>query len=264
MRAVAPSSLLPNSTDRVRIAIVSPDILARIRQVFADKNLDVEIVRMPYVEVAVRPATGTPATGRPVLEAVPDRWTGGGSRPGLPTARRLCAEYRLNVVGQAGEPDTTADLPARHEDAPDPEVPDEAGPAASALSRRQHEVMALVSRGARNAEIAERLRLSEKTVKNHINRIFRQLGANSRVEAVLLWQRDQRNGLTPPSAVQRIGDAGCASTASRESRRPVTAAASAAPNSATFSRAWSARSSADRWDSSGHGILARPDRANAS
>jgi len=30
-------------------------------------------------------------------------------------------------------------------------------------------------------------------VKNHINRIFRSLGAGSRVEAVLIWQRQQRD-----------------------------------------------------------------------
>lgn len=29
-------------------------------------------------------------------------------------------------------------------------------------------------------------------MKNHINRIFRSLGAGSRVEAVLIWQRHQR------------------------------------------------------------------------
>ncbi|MBD0740255.1 hypothetical protein [Streptomyces sp. CBMA29] len=54
MTVVATSA--PISPTRVRIAIVSPDILAQIRQVFARKNLDVEFLRMPYVEVAVAPA----------------------------------------------------------------------------------------------------------------------------------------------------------------------------------------------------------------
>ena len=69
-------------------------------------------------------------------------------------------------------------------------VPDAVGDGIT-LSQRQREVMTLMSRGARNAEIAETLHVTEKTVKNHINRIFRELGVDGRVEAVLLWQRYQ-------------------------------------------------------------------------
>lgn len=162
------ASPVPALPGRVRIAITSPDILAQIRQVFASKNLAVEIVRLPYVEVTVRPAAGTaPRTGQPAA-----------------AARRLCAEYRLNVV------ETAAALPVRDRPRPAGTGRNAAEPGpADRLSRRQHEVMALVSRGVRNAEIADRLGLSEKTVKNHLNRIFRTLGARSRIEAVLLWQR---------------------------------------------------------------------------
>ncbi|MDH6142762.1 MULTISPECIES: response regulator transcription factor [Kitasatospora] len=161
----------------VRIAITSPDILAQIRQVFASKNLAVEIVRMPYVEVAVRPAAGA------VGAAVTDR----------PAARRLCAEYRLSVVEVGGRP--AAEPPVPHSRPHLAAVPDtDADTPVAVLSQRQHEVMALVSRGVRNAEIAARLHVSEKTVKNHINRIFRSLGAGSRVEAVLIWQQHQRSG----------------------------------------------------------------------
>jgi DNA-binding NarL/FixJ family response regulator len=40
-----------------------------------------------------------------------------------------------------------------------------------------------------NADIAALLRVQQKTVKNHVNRIFTKLGARNRVEAVLIWQR---------------------------------------------------------------------------
>ena len=90
----------------------------------------------------------------------------------------LRAEYRLSVIPVA-------------EDRPDPVRVLEAGGREIALSQRQREVMALMSRGARNAEIAETLHVTEKTVKNHINRIFREMGVDGRVEAVLLWQRCQ-------------------------------------------------------------------------
>jgi DNA-binding NarL/FixJ family response regulator len=55
------------------------------------------------------------------------------------------------------------------------------------LSERQAEIMRLIAGGLTNGEIAARCFLSEKTVKNHINRIFAALGVRSRAEAVSLW-----------------------------------------------------------------------------
>lgn len=55
------------------------------------------------------------------------------------------------------------------------------------LSPREVEVMTLISRGRTNAQIARELFLSEKTVKNHINRIFAKLGVEDRAQAVSWW-----------------------------------------------------------------------------
>ncbi len=55
------------------------------------------------------------------------------------------------------------------------------------LSEREADVMALMAEGAANSEIARSLFISEKTVKNHINRIFTKLQANNRGHAVSLW-----------------------------------------------------------------------------
>lgn len=55
------------------------------------------------------------------------------------------------------------------------------------LSDREVEVMEQVARGRRNGEIAEVLFLSEKTVKNHINRLYGKLGVTSRGEAIATW-----------------------------------------------------------------------------
>lgn len=57
------------------------------------------------------------------------------------------------------------------------------------LSRREAEVMALVAEGLNNRQIAENFFLSEKTVKNHINRIFGKMHVTSRAEAVSIWLR---------------------------------------------------------------------------
>ena len=61
------------------------------------------------------------------------------------------------------------------------------------LTRREMEVLELLGKGLRNKDIAARLYLSEKTVKNHISNIFMKLHVNGRTEAALLAAR---HGLT--------------------------------------------------------------------
>ncbi|GAA1004946.1 response regulator transcription factor [Acrocarpospora pleiomorpha] len=58
----------------------------------------------------------------------------------------------------------------------------------TSLSKRETEVMDLIATGHSNGEIAQRLFLSEKTVKNHVNRIYSKLGVDSRVTAIDLWR----------------------------------------------------------------------------
>ena len=56
--------------------------------------------------------------------------------------------------------------------------------AASELTCRQRQLMALVAKGMTNKEIAARLQLSQFTVKNHIHRVMAHLQTDSRHEAV--------------------------------------------------------------------------------
>ena len=51
------------------------------------------------------------------------------------------------------------------------------------LSRREHEVLALISEGRTNREIGERLFISQKTVGVHVGNILAKLGVSGRVEA---------------------------------------------------------------------------------
>ncbi len=53
------------------------------------------------------------------------------------------------------------------------------------LTLRQQQLITLVAKGCTNKEIASHLNLSEFTVRNHIHRILKQVGAGSRSEAVL-------------------------------------------------------------------------------
>ncbi|MCG5212710.1 response regulator transcription factor [Streptosporangium sp. KLBMP 9127] len=59
---------------------------------------------------------------------------------------------------------------------------------ATGLSKRETEVMDLIATGHSNGEIAQRLFLSEKTVKNHVNRIYAKLGVDCRGTAIGLWR----------------------------------------------------------------------------
>jgi len=52
----------------------------------------------------------------------------------------------------------------------------------SLLSKRELEVVRLLAQGLSNREIAQRLELSQHTVKNHLFRIFEKLGVSSRIE----------------------------------------------------------------------------------
>ncbi len=59
---------------------------------------------------------------------------------------------------------------------------------AAGLSAREAEVMSLIADGQTNGEIAARLFLAEKTVKNHVRRIYSKLGVGSRPAAIAYWR----------------------------------------------------------------------------
>ncbi len=68
----------------------------------------------------------------------------------------------------------------------------DSGKVLGALTDGQREILALVSEGCSNREIANRVQLSENTVKTHLQEIFRKLGVRNRVEAAI---RAVREGL---------------------------------------------------------------------
>lgn len=60
------------------------------------------------------------------------------------------------------------------------------------LTRREAEILALLSQGLRNATIAKRLFLSTKTIEHHVSAILTKLGVTARTEAVALTRADRR------------------------------------------------------------------------
>lgn len=91
--------------------------------------------------------------------------------------------YLLEALGQA--------LPLRMVDAR----------GAVLLSRREQEVVRCVAEGLSNREIAQRLGLTEHTVKNYLFRIFDKLGVSKRVE-VVLYAYSLGDPMTPGNGVK--------------------------------------------------------------
>jgi DNA-binding NarL/FixJ family response regulator len=63
------------------------------------------------------------------------------------------------------------------------------------LTPREHEVLRLMAVGLRNADIAQGLTVSVKTVEHHVTRVFEKLGVQSRTQALI---EASEHGLLPP------------------------------------------------------------------
>ncbi len=71
------------------------------------------------------------------------------------------------------------------EEAPPPPPPSTRERERPPLSAREREIVALVAQGFKNKEMAEKMFISEQTVKNHLHNIFDKLGVSDRLELAL-------------------------------------------------------------------------------
>jgi DNA-binding NarL/FixJ family response regulator len=99
---------------------------------------------------------------------------------GIGLGRTLAPRRSASV---AGEPRTEASFPSPP-----------AGLAEQGVTPREREILGLIAAGLSNREIAERLCVSENTVKTHSSRVFAKLGARRRTEAVRIGKA---SGLIP-------------------------------------------------------------------
>jgi DNA-binding CsgD family transcriptional regulator len=78
-------------------------------------------------------------------------------------------------------------------------------PRTAGLSSREAQIMTLIAAGHSNGQIAAQLVLAEKTVKNHVNRIYAKLGVGSRPAAISCWapiapaDAEAASELSPPA-----------------------------------------------------------------
>jgi DNA-binding NarL/FixJ family response regulator len=101
---------------------------------------------------------------------------------------------RLMLTGYVFVPSEFQVLEAQRAQSAPPPLPAADMPAAKGaldrLTRREHEVLALVAEGFQNKHIAERLALSEHTVKLHLHHVISKLGARNRTDAALRYRRE--------------------------------------------------------------------------
>ena len=134
-----------------------------------------------YVHAALRAG----ASGFLLKDAYPEellagiRAVAGGDAVIAPAlTRRLLDAFAEQLRGPAGR--------ARADD-----------PRLATLTDREREILVAIGRGWTNGEIAERLVLSESTVKTHVGRVLAKVGARDRIQAVI-FAYDL--GLTRPHA----------------------------------------------------------------
>ncbi len=62
------------------------------------------------------------------------------------------------------------------------------------LRPRERQIVALAAHGLRNAEIADRLSISDQTVKNHLTAAYKLLRVRNRTSAIAIYWQAQRGG----------------------------------------------------------------------
>ena len=154
--------------------------------------MDLDMPVLDGIEATRRIVAERPATAVLVLTAFSDRRriTGAleaGARGYL--LKDLDAEHVADGIRAAARGESPLDPRAARtiieaRTAPDP---------LAGLSEREREVLGLLAEGLPNKLIARRLEISEKTVKSHLTRIFREIGVTDRTQAAL-WA--ERHGVT--------------------------------------------------------------------
>jgi DNA-binding NarL/FixJ family response regulator len=152
-------------------------------------------IRMPHLDglAATRAIVGSGISTRVVIlttydldEYVYDALRAGASGFMLKDVRASALVDAIRTVADGGgllAPSVTRRLIGKFSKQPGPGERDRV---LAMLTRREAEVLGLIAQGLTNAELADRLMISEATAKTHVSRILLKLGLRDRVQAVVL------------------------------------------------------------------------------
>ncbi|WP_267243151.1 LuxR C-terminal-related transcriptional regulator [Streptomyces sp. PR69] len=147
----------------------------------------------PSAADALPPAKPAGRTSATAYGANPARPSHARDLPSNPTGKPYPRVHSAIRHDQSAQPASLAQANVAHSSR-GPGVVGRLRGVRTALSRREVEVMELIAAGMTNQQIAASCFISQKTVKNHINRIFAKLGAGSRGEAIAIWHGARRGG----------------------------------------------------------------------
>jgi two-component system, NarL family, nitrate/nitrite response regulator NarL len=143
---------------------------------------------LPAARVVVVSGDANPSTVRAAVEAGAVGFVPKESSPDLMTAAlsvALNGGVYLPVLALASPANADRASAATTPGAPLRRIAD----VFQGLSQRQCEVLSCLARGLPNKTIARQLDIAEGTVKQHVNAVFREMGVNSRTEAVYVLAR---------------------------------------------------------------------------
>jgi pimeloyl-ACP methyl ester carboxylesterase/DNA-binding CsgD family transcriptional regulator len=159
-----------------------PEMAARIMEASAEIDVvdKLRSVRVPTLVIHGRNDGRVPfSEGRTFASNIPDaQFVALESRNHIlletePAWGRFCAAFDQFVSGTAGQ-STASAAPALN------------APLLDQLTDRERAILGHLAHGLSNAEIAERVFISEKTVRNHLTSIFSKLDVDSRAKAIVL------------------------------------------------------------------------------
>lgn len=107
------------------------------------------------------------------------------------TARELIEVLHLVQAGQSYVSPILAAGLLREMSKAKPTLPQQSENILGELSERENQILSLISEGLSNLAIAQRLFLTEKTIKHYVTNIFHKLNVQNRVQAALLAQKTQ-------------------------------------------------------------------------
>ncbi|MFH1138860.1 MAG: LuxR C-terminal-related transcriptional regulator [Pseudomonadota bacterium] len=103
----------------------------------------------------------------------------------------ISEKLEYQVFDRDGRPVSTVAIEVdKSRTGPPPAAPAPPGPLPAGLTRRELEVLRLVSQGAANPEISRQLNISPHTVKSHLLHIFNKTGLNDRTQAAVWAARN--------------------------------------------------------------------------
>lgn len=179
IQVVGSSALTADSLPELVSAV--PDVL--VIDSFASNPAHVEFVReaqqrMPNIKLVV---IGMESDGQPLLHAIREGAMGYVVKDA--SAMEVVAAVRTVANGGAAcSPELCAFL--FRFAAQQNQMPSFYARTRLGLTNREQQLVGLISQGLTNKEIANRLQLAEQTVRNHVHRMLRKLGATHRLAVV--------------------------------------------------------------------------------